>query len=539
MHWTILRKLQALSLTIVALFTLALLVIQAFSGQIAEGFEKFYRNGYQASSQFERIKEVQVDSMVNIRGLQISYLLNLTDQTRGYLDVIAANRDKTPRLLSEIDSSFAGDPERLNELNLLVKDFQAKAETFVAAMQNAADHKAPFPVFKAFMDSYTKLVGFFDRFKQLVDTVANDTEQDINDAIDMAGYVFYIGLLVALVTSLGLSHLIARGISNGVKEVRDAALRLSEGKLNTVSKVTERDEIYDLSESINNTIVRLRETIQGIQGASLLVADNSDEVLTYNNQVRMASDGVTDNTNVIAAAVEEMSLTSQNIAQNITQTATAAGEIHELTGESLAASQKSVEEIHVLLDSLIDTAQTVSNLKIETGNIEKILEVIRGISEQTNLLALNAAIEAARAGEQGRGFAVVADEVRGLAQRSQNSVNEIEGMLSSLIAAGDRAAEQMNASSDIARSLNERVDESNRLTQEIRFKVTEVNNQSHEIATAAEEQSAVVLDISNNMHEVKSLVEQNGAIVAVSNQKSEEMKEASRQVSDKLRYFSI
>ncbi len=539
MRWTIFKKLQALSLAIVALFTVVLLVMQFYSTEISEKFQLFYQGNFTTSLQFEEIKAVQVDSILNIRGLQISYLLKISNQTQGYLNTIENNRRITPNLLQSISASFKGDKSQLDELKRLIHDFQNKADIFVTAMKNDAHNKAPFPVFKSFVDSYSVLVEFFDRFKEIVDSSAQDTNVQISEAIKMATYTFYIGLFLAIIASFSLSQIIAKGISNAAKEVRQVADKLSQGQLNINCTVNSKDEMGDLSTAINTTLTKLRETIGDIQESGQLVARNSDEVLSYNNQVQEGTFAITDNTALVATAIEELSQTSHNISKNITETASAASEINTLASVSLEASAESIQEINSLLSALLETAETVNNLKTETSNIETILNVIRSISEQTNLLALNAAIEAARAGEQGRGFAVVADEVRALAQRSQSSVNEIESMLASLISAGEQAQNQMNNSSDVAKSLNVRVEHSNQLFEEIRNKVMNVNDQAHEIATAAEEQSAVVLDISSNIHQIQSLAEKNVESVNISNDKSNEMKTASRLVQEQLNYFTI
>jgi methyl-accepting chemotaxis protein len=539
MRWTILKKLQAMSLIIVALFSVVLLIMQAYSGQISEKFQSFYQGDFTTSLEFENIKAIQVDSVLNIRGLQISYLLNLSNQTQGYIDTLKKNREITPKLLKNITLSYKGDPVQLEELNRLINDFQIKADLFVKTMQTDANNKAPFPVFKSFMDSYSVLTEFFESFKESVDSSAQNTNLQIHSLIEKVSYSFYIGLMVSLIISFLLSQVIARKISSAAKEIQVVAEKLSHGQLDLYCEINSRDEMGDLAKAINATLVKLKTTITDIQASGELVLRNSDEVLSYNNHVQEGTLVITDNTAVVATAIEELSQTSHNISENISATALAANEINELTLVSLTASEQTSEEIKGLLSALYETSETVNHLKTETSNIETILSVISGISAQTNLLALNAAIEAARAGEQGRGFAVVADEVRALAQRSENSVNEIEAMLVSLTQAGDKTQEQMAHSSEVAHSLSKRVEDSNQLLEEIRDKVMNVNDQSHEIATAAEEQRAVVLDISNNIQQIKLLVEENAETVLASTDKSGEVKQSSTQVQEQLSYFSV
>jgi len=537
MSFNILRKLQFMALAIMILFTIVVLIIRANSNVIANDFDVFYQQNYKVSSQFERVKEVQLDTMLNIRGLQISYLLSLNNQTSGYLINIKQNEELTPKLLDVMTNHFSGKQDELVKLKKLSLDFQNKAALFVSAMSNAPDNKAPFPVFKAFTTSYDDLSVFLTEFKEQVSFSAESTRESIIENINYSTAVFYIGITVAVVISLLLSFLIAKKISTGIRNVRDTAEKIAEGSLLQKATVYSHDEVLELGEALNNTINSIKETIIAINESGHLVNKNSNEIIGLNEEMSMSSDLITDNTNLVATAIEEMSLTSDSIAKSTTESATFMSEIQALTVQGLLSSNQSVKEISSLINSLSVSANVVEQLKSETSNIEQILEVIRGISDQTNLLALNAAIEAARAGEQGRGFAVVADEVRGLAQRSQVSVNEIESLLGNLTVAGDEAVKQMFESSDTAKSLQQKVQQSNDFVEEIQVKVDLVNEQSHQIATAAEEQSVVVLEISKSMHEIKTLVEGNSILVNQSKEKSCEMNKASQQVQDKVNYF--
>ncbi|ASP47100.1 methyl-accepting chemotaxis protein [Cognaticolwellia beringensis] len=538
MSFNILRKLQLMAVAIITLFTIVILTIHSNSNAIADDFYNFYQKNYKTSAQFERVKAVQIDTMLNIRGLQISYLLKLNNQTDGYLQVIKNNEALTPKLLNDMSGSFSGKQSELEQLKTFSAEFQNKAASFVSAMINSPDNKAPFPVFKAFMSSYNDLIAFSDDFKKQVDLSAETTKDSVIENINFSGTVFYIGMILAVLISLVLSFLIANRISAGIRTVRDTAEKLAGGSLQQKAVVDSKDEVFELAAALNNTITSLQETIIAISESGKLVDKNSSNVLQLNEAMLASSFTITDNTNLVATAIEEMSLTSDSIAKSTTESATFASEIQALTVQGLLSSNQSVKEINSLINSINISANVVHKLKSETNNIEQILDVIRGISDQTNLLALNAAIEAARAGEQGRGFAVVADEVRGLAQRSQDSVNEIESLLGNLTQVGDEAVKKMVESADTAKLLQEKVDESNHLVEKIQAKVDLVNDQSHQIATAAEEQSVVVLDLSQNMQEIQTLVEDNSILVNQSNERSIEMKEASQQVQDRVNYFT-
>lgn len=537
MSFNILRKLQCMAVAIMILFTIVILIIRSNINVIADNFDKFYQQNYKVSSQFERVKELQLNTMVNIRGLQISYLLSLNNQTTEYLKVIAKNEELTPQLLDVMTSNFSGKHSELVTLKALSLDFQNKASLFVSAISNSPNNKAPYPVFLAFSSSYEELNIFLKKFKKQVDLSAENTRESMIENISYSSVVFYAGTILAVAISIFLSFFIANKISVGISSVRDTADKLTEGYLSQKATVHSKDEVLELGKSLNNTISRIQEIIVAISESGKLVDKNSTQILQLNEDMLTSSDSITDNTNLVATAIEELSLTSESIATSTTESASLSSDIQELTVQGLLSSNQSVKEISSLINSLDVSAKVVQQLKLETDNIEKILEVIRGISEQTNLLALNAAIEAARAGEQGRGFAVVADEVRGLAQRSQDSVNEIESLLSNLTEAGDEAVKQMVESSGTVKLLEEKVYQSNDLVQEIQIKVDLVSQQSHQIATAAEEQSVVVLGVRENMNEIKGIVECNSKLVSQSNEQSCEMNKASQNVQDRVNFF--
>jgi methyl-accepting chemotaxis protein len=539
MRFSIGRKITFLISSISLIFIISLLVTQSVNTRIAELFTIFYKNDFLVSAQFEKIKETQVDIMVNIRGLQIAHLLNLSDQVETYVETIKKNYDATPVLFKDLEASYTGDKQSLMKFEMLTKEFQTNADVFVRAMNNAADHKAPYQVFMSFMNSYQELGNFLNEFKVGVDESAIRTQSKIDSTIESANLTFYIAVILAVIAASALSLYISNGIRTGIKSVRDAAQHLAKGDLTALTNVDSKDEVGDLSIAINETIKHLRSTIAGIVHSSKIVNDNSHTVLQFNNQVINVTDEVTDNTNQVVTAIEEMSVTSKNIAQNTTETASASGDMQELAHKGLSQSQHTINVIADMVGGLNDTSDVVKKLQAEISNIGTILEVIRGISEQTNLLALNAAIEAARAGEQGRGFAVVADEVRGLAQRSQNSVNEIENLLGQLNSAGTDAVTRMSNSTDKAESARSQVTENNELIQQILERIENVNAQAQQIATAAEQQSAVSDDISQNMHAVQNLTNQSAEIANQTNSHSIEMNQVSQEVLEQVKYFKV
>jgi methyl-accepting chemotaxis protein len=206
--------------------------------------------------------------------------------------------------------------------------------------------------------------------------------------------------------------------------------------------------------------------------------------------------------------MNEMTATVQDVAVNINHTATAADEANEQTREGSQIVQRSISQINKLAEQVESSSQTINDLEHHSEAINTVLDVIKGIADQTNLLALNAAIEAARAGEQGRGFAVVADEVRTLAGRTRQSTDEINEMIEKLQTGSRQAVAVMNQSREEAQSAVELATQTGSALDTITQAVGKINEMSTQIASAAEEQGAVAEEINRNIVKINDMSNQ-------------------------------
>lgn len=536
-HLSMRKKFALLVLAVASVFIIALVLLRDASLDVADSFTSFYQQEFTTLQEFERIRNGQIEIMLNIRGLQIAYLLNLSDQIPGYLETIEKQYQLTPQQISVLKKSYQSEQANLTELERLTLDFHAKSKRFVEAMQNSSDNKAPFPVFSAFSTSYDTLTDFFVEFQASVDNHAIESQERAQARIRIATLTFWLGLVAGVLIASALGWWLARRIILGIRQVQAAAGAIAQGQLNITNTISGTDEVAQLSQSLNETANRLRAVVSDIQQAGRTVTSNSQEVMTANEQVATIVDKSNHNLAQVVTAIEEMSSTANTIAQNVNETASAMQAITNQTKEGRSSSTALSKGVSELAESLTDTAAVVANLREETGNIETILNVIRAISEQTNLLALNAAIEAARAGEQGRGFAVVADEVRQLAQRSQESVNEIEGLLGKISQVSNKAGERMEHSKNIADGARDHVQRNNQMIAEILSQITAVNDQVQQIATAAEQQSSVSKAVSENVHAVQQFTRDSAEIALSTNQLSKSSNQASQKMMTSLAYF--
>ncbi|QTH72412.1 methyl-accepting chemotaxis protein [Pseudoalteromonas xiamenensis] len=533
------QKFLLLSSLICAIFILSMWAIKLSNDRVANNFSHFYNDNFRVLRLSAEIEHTQVEITSEIRGLQVVYLLKLNDQAGEFIDRIDDKLALTPKLFNELKRYYQGDIGQINQMDRLLNNYQKAVALFKQEMESQPDNKAPYPVFKAFVDALTELNQFYGKFTELNEQSANSAKQDNEVAISQANWLFYLSAIVAICLSVLLSHLIAAKVNQGLSKLRQSANALENGELDCLSSVEGEDEVAALSSALDATIKHLNNTLQSIKQSADIVGENSLALKKSNNDIHQSVVEVSDNTTQAVTAIEELSVTSRSIAVNTSETAHASDSMMNLAQSGLNASEQTKDAVVQLSETLASAASVVNKLQTESNRIETILDVIRNISEQTNLLALNAAIEAARAGEQGRGFAVVADEVRTLAQRSHTSVNEIETMLSQLKTASENAVGMMNDSTEVAANAEQKMTESNLLISQIMDTIHQVNDQTQQIATAAEEQSAVAGDISSNMHEIQTLSDRTSQIAITTTTASNEVAAQIQDVLKKVAFFKF
>jgi len=314
--------------------------------------------------------------------------------------------------------------------------------------------------------------------------------------------------LLALVLGILAATLITRQITRPLQDTLLVVERIASGDLSHNLVVTRRDEIGELQQGIQRMGSTLRDLISGIRDGVTQIASAAEELSAVTEQTSAGVNSQKVETDQVATAMNEMSATVQEVARNAEQAsmAASAADTEARAGDKVVG--EAVAQIERLAAEVGRSADAMTLLEQESDKIGKVMDVIKAVAEQTNLLALNAAIEAARAGEAGRGFAVVADEVRGLAQRTQQSTEEIENLVSGL----QNGTRQV---SNIMLSSRELTDSSVTLTRKagtslssITQTVSSIQNMNQQIAAAAEQQSSVAEEISRSIISVRDISEQ-------------------------------
>ncbi|GIU06024.1 MULTISPECIES: methyl-accepting chemotaxis protein [unclassified Shewanella] len=307
--------------------------------------------------------------------------------------------------------------------------------------------------------------------------------------------VTILAIIILLIASVSVSYLFKplQQLSLAIE-----ALSKGDGDLTQRFAANREDEIGQLERHMNRFLASLQQMIKAISNDTELLIQQIHE---SSDIAAKASDGVNgqhQDVDQIATAIHEMSATASEVANHAEMTASASQVSTQACIEGNDVIVKSSDSIELLSEQLSDASKVVSALEKNATDINQILSTIQAIAEQTNLLALNAAIEAARAGEQGRGFAVVADEVRVLSHRTQDSTEEIRAMIATLQQNSQQAVASMASSTDIAHTSVEFANQAKQSLESITHSITEISDMATQIASAAEEQRAVSEDISRN-----------------------------------------
>ncbi|CCK77707.1 Methyl-accepting chemotaxis protein [Oleispira antarctica RB-8] len=373
-------------------------------------------------------------------------------------------------------------------------------------------------------------------YSNFAQSIKTTNEQNKQTSI-MGIIIALIVIVVLLFSAWSIANIITRTINRIVHSLAD--MSTGKGDLTIRLQTRAEDEVGDLVNNFNGFITHLQLLIKVMANLSKGVSDGADKVKTIAGKTQLGIHNQQDEINLVATAVNEMSATAQEVSRNAEEAANATKQAQEGTHQSQKIMTENIASISALVADVEHAREVIKNLAKESVLIGNASQVIQGIAEQTNLLALNAAIEAARAGEQGRGFAVVADEVRSLAARTEESTTEIQSIIERLQSGTEQAVNAMESSREKAIKVVDQSQATESSLISIMNNVDTINNMNGQVASAAVEQSAVSEEVSANIVKINEVSEDTVDEAAKTSQASSDLAEQARNLSKIVNEFKV
>jgi len=415
------------------------------------------------------------------------------------------------------------------KLKALSEDLKGAFDEYGAAIvgQRAATRARSadqyFQVNIAAGNGMTKLQEIRTRLVGALDARAQEITQDAASRLATSQILAVVLGLVTLALAILCWMFIAGRVLRPLRDAGEHFKRIANGDLTQEVVVPSRNEIGELFVELQRMQASSRDTLILIAGSATQLASAAEELSAVTEESNRGLQQQDMQLEQAATAVNQMTSAVEEVARNAVSTSQAATASNTLSEKSRRQVKENIDGTQSMTAEIQDSAQHIQNLADEVRSIGKVLDVIRSVSEQTNLLALNAAIEAARAGEAGRGFAVVADEVRTLAYRTQESTREIEQMIGSVQNTAEQAVESMRSSTARAQGTLEITQASGSVLEDIFAAIGQINERNLVIASAAEEQAQVAREVDSNLVAIRDLSTQSAAGALQTNAASHEL----------------
>ena len=361
--------------------------------------------------------------------------------------------------------------------------------------------------------------------------IAND-----KDNFMLTMLLMVVAIIIAFVAYL---LFIQRGVIIPANQLVEAMAKLAEGDFSRPIVTGNTDELGKIAHSAEVIRQSLRSSIEDVSHSSAQMAQAVNDLTDIIDITRNGVLQQQHETDQVATAINQMTATVQEVAHNATSAADAATSADREAQNGRNVVSNTIDGIETLAQKIEQAAVTIDQLQQESNSIGTVLDVIRGISEQTNLLALNAAIEAARAGEAGRGFAVVADEVRALASRTQQSTQEIQEMIERLQAGAENAVQVMQASKNSADATATQATETGAALDNITSAVSQINDMNAQIASASEQQSSVAEEINRNIVAISEIADHSAEGAKRINEANDKLNQAALHLKQLVQRFTL
>ncbi|MDR8522787.1 methyl-accepting chemotaxis protein [Shewanella fidelis] len=463
--------------------------------------------------------------MLQLRRAEKDFMLR---RNLSYVAKFDANLDKFNSLL--LSSQLAAESKL--QVSKLIKQYDADFKALVSKEQLLG-----LSISEGELGQLRKAVATTEAaLKQLESLALNTITEKQNSA-------FVVGLSIAVLIALVLvfaTLTIIRSIIEPVKRITEVITHIEVNKdLAMRCDESTNDELGQIASHFNSMVASFQQLIHQVTQSVETMNQSCQELSSNVAKASQGAENQLNETDMVATAITEMGATIDEIAKNTELAADKASMTHDNAQSGQTGVEHTIERIELLAQQINESASVVAELEKDSETIGSVLDVIRGIAEQTNLLALNAAIEAARAGEQGRGFAVVADEVRSLAMRTQESTEEIAAIIQTLQARTHSIVSLMQASRDQGNESAEQAASAGTLLQQINSDVTNILDMSTQIAAAIEEQSMVAAEVNQNVVVIRDIAQETADVATQNSSATEDVRERAEFLQDAVSKFKV
>ncbi|WP_067218609.1 methyl-accepting chemotaxis protein [Marinomonas gallaica] len=545
-------------LSLVLLFTIAILItainsaltsktvaqdLQSVSSQtltLVKDLEKTRQLLLKQTVEFER-GYFQVSIAKTIGGYGVERIKESSDNFQAYSAELKNSLESVKNSLAALPANALLDSlnSQIEVLESQQADFlNASTETYewwlqLKTMQANKARRSADNTLTSINTSMESIISTIDEYNtQIATHQSTKLEQGLYTNISVAAVLILIGL--------GLSLMIINGIVHPLKKAVKRAEEMASGTLVRNEHPSDRnDEIGTLENAFDQLVDKLRDIMQDVSTSSLALTDAANDLNRITDESTQMVGTQRTETAHISNAIHEIQSTAVHVSESTTEASQAAHNAESAADNSMRIVHSTIATIEALAQEISHSSDTITDLKQNTDEINNILNVILGIAEQTNLLALNAAIEAARAGEQGRGFAVVADEVRHLAQNTQNATQQIEAMIQQLQTGTAQAVEAMKHSHERSTNAVSQVREEGATLSDISQAISQIRTMNDAISATAEQQATVTTEVRRNVDTITEIAERtNNSINAISH-RSDQLASLASQLTSKIAYFKV